>query len=47
MSIVSKLRNYRNYRQTLDTLRSLDSRQLADIGLVPGDIDRIAFRSFR
>lgn len=47
MSITKALRNYRNYRQTLGTLRSLDARQLEDIGLVPGDIDRVAYRSFR
>lgn len=44
MSITQTYRNWRNHRQTMQTLRSLDRRQLADIGLMPGDVDAMAKR---
>lgn len=44
MSITQSYRNWRIHRQTMQTLRSLDSRQLADIGLMPGDVDAMAKR---
>jgi uncharacterized protein YjiS (DUF1127 family) len=41
-SIVRSLAKYRNFRQTVSELRSLDDRELADLGIGRSDITRLA-----
>ncbi|QQM29192.1 DUF1127 domain-containing protein [Martelella lutilitoris] len=36
-----------SYRRTRAQLRNLTAAELKDIGLLPGDIDRVAARAFR
>ncbi|MBB4121626.1 DUF1127 domain-containing protein [Martelella radicis] len=36
-----------SYRRTRSQLRNLTAAELKDIGLLPGDIDRVAARAFR
>ena len=43
-SIFSELANWNNARVTSNTLSQLTARELDDIGLAPGDIDRISRR---
>lgn len=41
-SVVRSWVKYRNYRQTVSELRSLDDRELADLGIGRSDITRLA-----
>ena len=43
-SIFSELANWNDARVTRNALSQLTARELNDIGLVPGDIDRISRR---
>ncbi len=43
--LFARLHDWNDARRTRNTLLSLTPEQLDDIGLVPGDIDRIAKRS--
>nr|WP_272210697.1 DUF1127 domain-containing protein [Marinicella sp. W31]MDC2876602.1 DUF1127 domain-containing protein [Marinicella sp. W31] len=36
-----------SYRRTRSQLRNLTAAELKDIGLLPGDIERVAARAFR
>ena len=45
-TLFSRLRDWNDARRTRIMLGSLTAEQLDDIGLVPGDIDRIADRRF-
>ena len=40
--ILSKIRAYRLYRETVRELAQLSDRELADLGIVRYDIDRVA-----
>ena len=40
-AIPQKFADSREIRQTVRTLRQLSDRQLNDIGLTPGDVDRM------
>ena len=42
MDISKTLRRWSAYRQTLRELNALDNRQLADLGITRGDIERLA-----
>ena len=43
-NMFSELANWNDARVTRNTLLQLSARELNDIGLVPGDIDRISRR---
>ncbi|MCE6958047.1 DUF1127 domain-containing protein [Cereibacter sphaeroides] len=43
--LLAPLVQYQAFRATLETLRHLDLRQLADIGLCPGDIGGMAWKA--
>ena len=43
-NMFSKLANWNDARVTRNALSQLSTRELNDIGLVPGDIDRISRR---
>lgn len=45
-NLVARLRDWNDARRTRKALSQLTTFQLDDIGLVPGDIDRIAERRF-
>ncbi|TCT40947.1 DUF1127 domain-containing protein [Martelella mediterranea] len=47
MSPIRLTRQWLSYRRTRAQLRDLTDYELKDIGLVPGDIERIASRAFR
>ena len=42
-----QLRRWRRYRETVRELNSLSSRDLSDVGIVRGDINRIAREASR
>lgn len=42
-SLRRALTEYREYLDTLDELRSLSDRQLTDLGMVRGDLKRVAW----
>lgn len=45
ISLISRLSaRYGAYRRTRSALNELDARMLNDIGVIPGDIDKIARR---
>jgi uncharacterized protein YjiS (DUF1127 family) len=41
-SLAQKWLQFRNYRETVSELRSLDDRELADLGIGRSDITRLA-----
>ncbi|MEH6404808.1 MAG: DUF1127 domain-containing protein [Sneathiella sp.] len=41
-SLYAKIQQHLKYRKTVLELSALDDRELSDIGLVRGDIDRVA-----
>lgn len=41
-SFYSQLRRWRRYRETVRELSNLSSRELSDVGIVRGDINRVA-----
>ena len=43
-NMFNELENWNNARVTRNALSQLSARELNDIGLVPGDIDRISRR---
>ncbi len=44
-SLFGRYRNWRRYRTTVHALEKLSSRELDDLGISRGDIDRIARQS--
>jgi uncharacterized protein YjiS (DUF1127 family) len=42
MDIRKTLRKWHSYKQTMRELNALDNRQLADLGISRGDIERLA-----
>jgi uncharacterized protein YjiS (DUF1127 family) len=44
-SLFSRFRNWRRYRMTVRELEKLSTRELDDLGISRGDIDRIARQS--
>ncbi len=45
LSLIGRYRNWRRYRSTVRELERLSSRELDDLGISRGDIDRIARQS--
>ena len=44
-SLFGRFRNWRRYRTTVNALEKLSTRELDDLGIARGDIDRIARQS--
>ena len=46
MNMIGSFKKWRNYRRTVAELNSLTNRELDDLGISRGDIDRITGKSF-
>lgn len=46
MNIARSINNWRKYRQTVTELGRMSNRELRDLGIERGDIDRVARTAF-
>lgn len=44
-NVYGRIQAWRNYRETVDQLSRLSRHELDDLGIAPGDINRIARKS--
>ena len=46
-TIIRKINEWTKYRRTVRELSTLNERELKDIGVAPGDIERLAWEARR
>ncbi|WP_350334142.1 DUF1127 domain-containing protein [Coralliovum pocilloporae] len=46
-SLYGSYKQWRQYRSTVSQLSQLSGRQLDDLGIIPGDISKIAHRKMK